>query len=113
MNCISGGGQMLKHKLGLLGSAVLGVPLLIVSGVTGYVSISRFLQLPNAWEYYAKTPPQPPSGCYGLTGGAYWHCMINNMAGEIVSVLFMAGVSLFTGCCIWYLLRGTAVSRLE
>jgi hypothetical protein len=39
--------------------------------------------------------------------------MVNNMAGEIVRVLFMAGVSLFLGCCIWYLLRGTAASKLE
>jgi|FaiFalDrversion2_1042247.scaffolds.fasta_scaffold84675_1 uncharacterized membrane protein len=101
---------MLKHKLGWV---VLGGTMSIVAMVTGYVSISRLLQLPNAWEYYAKTPPMPPSGCYGLTGGAYWHCMVNNMAGEIVRVLFMAGVSLFLGCCIWYLLRGTAASKLE
>ncbi|OYT75493.1 MAG: hypothetical protein CFK49_02990 [Armatimonadetes bacterium JP3_11] len=98
------------HKLGTF---ALGVVILVVAALTGYLSISRLLQLPRAWEYYAKTPPMPPSGCYGLTGGAYWHCMVNNMAGEIVSVLFIVGISIFMIYCIWYLLRGTAVSKLE
>ncbi|GBC92279.1 hypothetical protein HRbin15_00744 [bacterium HR15] len=90
-----------------IGYTLLLLFLFAITLAFGYLALSRLFQLPSSWQYYATRPPAPPDGCQGLTGSAYWHCMVEHLSWDIGSALFALAICLFTGYLLLGLLRGS------
>lgn len=81
--------------LTMVRNALLSVILLFFGTMMGYAGAAKLLSLQRTYSYYATTPPSPPGGCQGLSGGAYIDCMVRAMGDETLSALFLAGIGLF------------------
>lgn len=75
---------------------LLSIGMLVLAAMLGWVALSQFWMLPRRWVYYASTPLMP-SGCKGLEGSAYWHCMLNSIGGDVIGAFLFMLSALFLG----------------
>lgn len=75
---------------------LLSIGMLMLAAMLGWVAFRQFWMLPRRWVDYASTPLMP-SGCKGLEGYAYWHCMLNSIGGDVIGAFLFMLSALFLG----------------